>query len=394
MKITLRTKLCFALLSFALFINMRTGYAQDSKPVRVAVLAPLYLDSAFNGYTYKLGVNNLPKYILPGLDFYNGVMMAVDSLEKEKTKLEVWIYDTKKAGQDIHAMLKGFEYMNFSLVIASITNATEQQALSQFSFNKSIPVISATYPNDATLSGNPFFAMVNPTLKTHVEGIYKYAQKNYATAKVLYLTKTGALEDKIKAQFTAMDTTPNRLRYKIATLAENFTPEQLLPMLDSTKQNVIVCGTLSESFGTTLAKTMNSNGSYRTTIIGMPTWDGSKLLSATDITKPELVYSTPFNYTRNDKLSANIIKNYRTKFNGRPSDMVFKGFETVYHFTKLYLQHTNDFINHLSDNDFTLVNDYEFLPVQLSPQSFVPDYLENKKLYFIKKQAGVVKSVY
>jgi hypothetical protein len=44
---------------------------------------------------YKLGKANLPRYILPGLDFYNGMMMAVDSLNKEQAPVEVLFYDSK-----------------------------------------------------------------------------------------------------------------------------------------------------------------------------------------------------------------------------------------------------------------------------------------------------------
>jgi hypothetical protein len=46
-------------------------------------MAPLYIDSAFDNNVYKLSNTNMPKIILQGLDFYNGVMMAVDSLKKE-----------------------------------------------------------------------------------------------------------------------------------------------------------------------------------------------------------------------------------------------------------------------------------------------------------------------
>ncbi|MFX7763894.1 hypothetical protein ABTK05_19745, partial [Acinetobacter baumannii] len=59
------------------------------------VFAPVYLDSAFDGNTYKLGNTNLPRHILPGLDFYNGIMLAVDSLNKENQPLDIYFYDTK-----------------------------------------------------------------------------------------------------------------------------------------------------------------------------------------------------------------------------------------------------------------------------------------------------------
>ncbi len=73
--------------------------------------------------------------------------------------------------------------------------------------------------------------------------------------------------------------------------------------------------------------------------------------------------------------------------------MVYKGFETTYHFSKLFAKHKNEFINNISDNEFTLFNQFDIQPVKASRNNDKPNYLENKKLYFIKKQSGNLKSV-
>ncbi|MEN9686040.1 MAG: hypothetical protein RLZZ28_1826, partial [Bacteroidota bacterium] len=119
------------------------------------------------------------------------------------------------------------------------------------------------------------------------------------------------------------------------------------------------------------------------------TWDGLR-----DIGKDlEIIYSTPYNFSRSDKASLQLMDKYRIKFAGRPSDMVFKGFESMYHFTKLYLKYGNDFLQHLSDKDYKLFNDFDFQPVKANKEAAVADYLENKKLYFIRKSDGKLKSV-
>ncbi len=61
----------------------------------VAIFAPLYLDSAFDAtgnYRYD---KTFPKFINPGLEFYEGVQLALDSLQKEKALLDARIYDTR-----------------------------------------------------------------------------------------------------------------------------------------------------------------------------------------------------------------------------------------------------------------------------------------------------------
>src|SRR6476646_3690632 len=90
-------KRCFIFILVLLAYTTTHAQTDTTKPLRICVLAPLYIDSAFDGYTYKLGTTNIPKYILPGLEFYNGVMMAVDHLQKENVNVEVWVHDTKKS---------------------------------------------------------------------------------------------------------------------------------------------------------------------------------------------------------------------------------------------------------------------------------------------------------
>jgi hypothetical protein len=324
-------------------------------------------------------------------------MLAVDSLQKEKAGIEVWVYDTKKLGQSVQAMISGMENLNFSLVVASFNNTTEQKLLSEFSFRKNIPVISATYPNDIGLAANPFFIMVNSTLKTHVEALYKFARRNYAMVgtRTLFVTKAGTLESKIKGYFSAMDTASGRLSYRVINLTDNFTEDNLLPFMDSTHQNVVICGSLSETFGGNLIKILNHATSYKTVAIGMPTWDGMREVTSDNYNSKnlEIVYSTPYNYSRTDKTGGSLVKQYRAKYMGRPSDMAFKGFESMYHFSKLMLQYRSNFINNISDTTYKIANQFSFEPVRLTSTSFVPDYLENKKLYFVKMQGGTIKSV-
>ena len=74
------------------------------------------------------------------------------------------------------------------------------------------------------------------------------------------------------------------------------------------------------------------------------------------------------------------------------SDMAFKGFESMYHFSKLLIQNGNNFINHLSDKSFKLFNDFDIRSVK-NKTTGTTEYLENRKLYFIKKLDGVVRSV-
>src|SRR5580692_2529373 len=71
----------------------------------VAVFLPLYLDSAYDaGGNYRYD-KNFPKFINPGLEFYEGAGLALDSLRKEGIRLDVHIYDTRSLTRSIQQVV-------------------------------------------------------------------------------------------------------------------------------------------------------------------------------------------------------------------------------------------------------------------------------------------------
>ncbi|MEQ1624931.1 MAG: ABC transporter substrate-binding protein, partial [Sediminibacterium sp.] len=332
------------------FFTIQESRAQEA-PTKIAVFAPLYLDSAFNGNNFKLGNTNLPKYLLPGLEFYNGVMMAIDSLNAEGVNAEVLIYDSKQSESAIQEILSKPELEGVSLIIASFNNRNEIKALADFALSRKIALISETYPNDGGVSENPYFVLINSTLRTHIDALYKYLQRFHSTDHLIWIKRKGALEDMIQSFFTELQKkTPSlALRIKTVEMVDSLNQQTLLTSLDSNRNNVLICGSLNEPFGTAIVKTLADNKDYKGTVIGMPTWDGFKDLAKPEYKGIEIIYSSPYYFPRTDKISNTISNKYRNKFQARPSDQVFKGFESMYHFSKLLIKHKESFLDNISN---------------------------------------------
>jgi hypothetical protein len=381
-------------LVFFVLLFFSATKAADTSTIRIAILVPLNLDSAFKGEEYNLSSSRIPQYFLSGLDFYNGAMMAIDSLQKENANIEVWVYDTHKQNETLQQLTNEMQPLNFSMIIACISTSAEQKIISDFSAKNSIPVISATFPNDTYLESNPFFIMVNPTWKTHIDAVYDYISKNYRGKKIVLFTRAGSLEDRILQELQNQNS-KRLVDFSTVVLNDNFNDADVLNHLDSTTENIILCGTLYESFGKALIKTLNDNGeAYSSVIIGMPTWSGMSNITGDNSEKIQIVITTPYNYVQANAYISALADEYKSQHYSRPSDMVYKGYETMYHFTKLLLSNPDTFINNTSAPLFKVSNDYNFQPVRLTQTSFVPDYLENKKLYYMKIVNGKIETVF
>ncbi|MEO6540926.1 MAG: hypothetical protein ABIN74_08060, partial [Ferruginibacter sp.] len=75
-------------------------------------------------------------------------------------------------------------------------------------------------------------------------------------------------------------------------------------------------------------------------------------------------------------------------------DMAFKGFESVYLFTKLLAKYPDNFMTRINDKNIKVFCDYNFREVRLNDQVAIPDYFENKHLYLIKILNGNVSKAW
>ena len=370
------SSLFFLMLTCFLKTNAQSVPAIQERKT-IVVFIPLEIDAAFNGPDYILGNNNLPKTMLPGLDFYNGVLMAVDSLKKTTTFLDIRIIDTKQKNNSIATLLADSSIQNTALIISAVTNKADTKLIADFALARKTPMVSAIFPNDAGITNNSFFTVLNPTLKTQCEAIYNYIQANFSKNTILYLKKKGPTEDFIKNIIIESNSQSSKSFLNIE-VEDSVVFSDLEPYLDSTKQNVLLCGSLKESFGAAIVKTLNEHPAYKTTVIGMPTWDGEKSLNVPNV---EIIYASPYYFNGNEKLLKQLTAAYKVKYLGRPSDQFFKGYESMIYFT-----------NALLSVPMPVFNSIKLMPVYNTSIKNQIDYQENKNLYFFRKQNGQIKS--
>jgi hypothetical protein len=369
---------------------------KDSVPARhrVAIFAPLYLDSAFDAagnYRYD---KQFPKFINPGLEFWQGAQLAIDSLKKEGIELDIHVYDTRSTRKKFDVLLASGELKEMNVFIGHVT-VNEAAHLARLANSMGVPFINANLPNDAGVTNNPHYVLLNSTLMTHCAGMYKFLQRNFALSNIIVFRKKGAQEDRLREYFTEVEknTASVPLKLKYVTLNNDFTRDQLIAHLDSNKTNVCLAGSLDVNFAQALCQQLSGvSRTYASTVFGMPTWENI------DFEKSlyrgiEIYYSTGFYVDPAHKLAAGIYNHFKTALFTRPSDMVFRGYETVYHFAHLLKIHNENLSSSLSDKKYMLFTEFDIQPI-LNKSNQTLDYFENKKLYIVRKVDGLVKAVY
>ena len=385
---------------FAFFLLGFTmnSYAQDQlvpvhKTYKVTILAPLYLDSVFDNGSLK-NKKTLPRLIMPGVDFVQGAMIAFDTIQLNGKKVEARIFDSKSKKTPVSTLIRNRQLDGSDLIIGSVKDP-EYSQLASYAVSKNVPFVSATYPNDGGIKKNPNLLIVNPTLQTHVDGIFSYLLQSHGTDNI-YLVKQKN-DSRIENYFKAANASEGKALLKIKTISldSSISTYGLRLLLDTTKKVVIIGASLDEAFSTKLADAIypiqkNTSIMY----IGMPNWDGFKPFFKKNAYRSFPIYYTTAHFENEKNAFSDYLTNqYFLKYRGKPSDMSFKGFELAYYFTRILLNDQQDFIDKVNEDKYATFHKFNFRPVFSNKTDTIPDYYENKHLFVMKILDGEISSL-
>lgn len=373
------------------------AFSQDSlfkqERMKIGVFTPLYLDSAFDAtleYTYG---NSFPKFINPGLEFFEGIEMAADSLSKLGLPVDIYVYDTRSLRSPVSKIISSAEFQQLDLILGHVT-ASEARQLAASALKLKVPFVNVNYPNDGGITNNPYYIILNSTLNTQLHALYKFLQRKHALSDIYYLRTNSSSDERLLATFKDIEKriTGVPIKFNYVVIDANNPDAQLGKILDSNTNNIFVAGILNTETASRLIESVNNYGSsYNTTIFGMPTWDNINV-DRKHHEDLQVVYGTPFYINESDSLAKNIEEEFRDKYFSRPTDMVFRGYETLLRFGRLLQQHGSNIASVIGEKKFKVFTDFDIQPV-LDPKTTTLEYFENRKIYFISKAAGDLREL-
>lgn len=372
---------------------LTTVEAQTKKTFKVGLFVSLHLDSAFDASNnYRFG-KGFPRQSVPGLEFFEGAEFALDTLRKQSASIDFYVYDYKSASGAIPVVARTPIIDSLDLIIGQVSG-TEYLQLAQIAQDKKIPFVSATYPNDGGVKNNPQVIMVNGKLNTHIQSLYNYILRNWGTQNIVWYRRNLEADNRIESVFKELNQSPGGgvMKYKTVNLPDQFGAKELAARLDSTRDNVLIAGSLDEGFARKILSAAAAlPKSYRITLVGMPTWESLRELSRSEFRQIPLVYSTTFySMATGQSWSAQFEEAYRKKTFSKPSDVAYKGYEITNYFVRLLMKYDSTLTEHLNDPSLKLITDYNFMPIRWSKTGTVPDYYENKRVYILRRLQGQV----
>ena len=302
---------------------------KSTAQLRMVLRAPLYLD-------LQKGDSLSPKST-PGLAFYQGLKLALDSLANQGLDIKLDVADEELEGDSI-APMKPWTEVEMIL--------SKQGKVFFFTGKK----------NGAAR------IEFNAPMREHLAAMSSYLFQVPGKKNLLLLHRNKPQEKKIlevwkdELHVAGFDTIPELVR-------TDLTGFPLEGKLKKGMINYILVPSADQSFvANALNRIQVLADAYTVVVVGLPNWMNFGSIDAELFQKVQLLYTSEkfVDYQRSDLMWFR--KLYQERYFTDPHDFAYRGFDAGIFWGTLLLKYPNDFDLHLTDPDKKrLVNDFELV---------------------------------
>lgn len=264
------------------------------------------------------------KVMQVSLDFYSGVLMAVDSAKALGISSKVTFLDTQGSSAHVNVLLNSHNFDNVDAVIGPLVQSTVETAARGLE-RKNIPVVSPVTKKEAGSLDN--FLQTVPTDEMMVDAMISYISENSAGKNLIIIADAGAAEKrrKLTSAFPSA---------KVVTPREggNVSQGEIAGALDRSRPNWVILESSKIGVLSNVTSYLNSIADpYKITLL---TTDKNNSYESDNISNSHLG-KLNFSYPSVDRAfdpdkSRNFIKKYVEKYGVIPNRYAVRGFDVTY----------------------------------------------------------------
>ena len=352
----------------------------------IAFFLPFHADEANSLDIDKLisGEEQLPNKSNVALSFYEGALIAIDSLKKQKLNAKIYVYDIDdKDSTNIINLLKKPELTKMDLMIGPLYGSGFLP-VSKFAKENNIPIVSPFTQINKILFNNPYVCKVIPSTTLQVEQMAHYVVDSFGKQNIILVDNSNTRESSF---FNAFKNTANtNLSAKGMSAADTVKLAKGLggveAMLSSAKTNIVVLPSTNQSYVTEFVRGLRGKREkFKIVLFGLQTWTTYDNLDFEYLNDLSLHMAANTFVDYSNPATETFITKYRNTYKTEPEMYVYQGFDISYYFISALQKYGSGFLKNISENKFQgIETNYDF-------KQFPADSgFENKYVHILKYQ--------
>ena len=272
------------------------------------------------------------------ISFYEGVLLAVDSLKNQGYKVNLKVFDTERSAEKMYTMVDEIDRFHPDLIIGPVYGSVYKALMDDLT-NKNIPVIYPLSSRSEEFGVYPDFIQVNPSMKALTVAMSDWLREEAEEANLVCLNLTGNevshsdLEDiRLFKEYMHRIGSMNFYDWNTSAVPLDGLRLQLLP----DRENIIILPTTKEAEVSKILPVLSAlTDGYRITVVGFPEWQAFTSVDHETYFKLNtkiFTYSYVDNTTEPAKRFA---LKYRKYFYTEPNNLAYKAFDMSLYFIEL-----------------------------------------------------------
>ena len=172
------------------------------------------------------------------VEYYEGFLMAVDSLKRTGTSIDLYVYDCGKDVSTLNTILAKNEMKNMNVIFGPM-HQQQIKPLSTFAEKNDIRLVIPFSSKGEEVFNNPAIYQINTPQSYLYSEVYEHFTRQFPNAHVIFIEPTS--EDKEKAEFiSGMKQELKSKGMSMKTVNENATKDMLKEALRFDKDNIFI----------------------------------------------------------------------------------------------------------------------------------------------------------
>ncbi len=293
------------------------------------------------------------------VEYYEGFLMAVDSLKKSGINIDLYTYDSGNENSRLSSVLNRKELKDMNIIFGPMY-AAHIKPLTDFAKKNNIHLVIPFSSKSSEVFTNPNVYQINTPQSYLYSEVYEHFLRKFPNANVIILQADQA--DKEKADFIkGLEQELKNHSIPYTTINANATPETLKSTLVTGKENIFIPTSGSNM---TLTKTLpqlllltRENPEQKINLFGYPEWQTYTKDHLESFYELDTYFYSSF-YTNNLFPSAvNFTNSYRKWYGKDMANSYPKfgmlGFDTGYFFLKALSLYGSNFERHIKEINVT-----------------------------------------
>jgi len=365
---------------------------------KIALLLPFYfseLDSGELPGNDESNVQEGPEFIKPFtfIQFYEGFMLAVDSLKKLGLNAEVFVFNIEDDISKTKELIRKPELKQMDLIIGPAYSSSFT-IVSNFAKEHHIHIVNPFTTRSEIIYNNPYVFKLTPTLDQELFQLVQYLNQKHSRSQI-FIAKHNPYRDEV--DFNLLRSYLNKdLDSRPAPLTDLY--HEIIYSRDSVytflhkasvdHENVVITFSDDKVFILDFMRKLNElRDTFPITVIGIPEWKKIEFLELEHLNNlnAQILSDTYIDY--NSRWVKQFISKFRQSYQTEPLDYAYRGFDIAWYFLSALMKFGPHF------NDCILYYDQRLLQLSLNLEKIPDGGYENQHWYMLRLRNYKYKSI-